>query len=278
MFTISSNYKKIAKLLNLDKPLIVFDIETTGLAISSDKIIQIAYIKIWPDGREKKEEEMLDPEIIIPREASMIHGIKNSDVRGKPKFRDRTQLLWDTFSDCYYGGFNIMEFDLPILRREFIRCGMDFEYKETQIIDSRRIFHRMVPRTLAAAYKYYCSKETKHNHTALKDAEISAEILLKQLEEYSEVRDWSFVNKIHSTTEPDFVDNGRKFYWQHGEAHFAFSKHKDKSLNQVKEENPEFLKWLLGADFSDETKNIVRQALKGRLIIKKKKQEKKLSK
>ncbi len=264
MFIINDKFKKITKLLNLDKPLVIFDIETTGLVIYKDKIVEIAYIKIFADGRIKKEEMMFDPQMIISREATAIHGLTKKDVEGKPTFRQKAQELWDEFNDCYYGGFNVMNFDLPILRREFIRVGMDFDYEISQIIDSRILFQHMVPRSLSAAYQYYCNKKFQQAHAALGDVEVSAEILVKQLEKYTEIIDKNFINNIHQHSSESYIDNARKFYWKNGEAFFAFSQYRDTALVEVAKTDPKFLKWLLSADFSDETKNIVKKALEGR--------------
>lgn len=262
MFITTNKFKKLTKLLKLDKPLIIFDVETTGLVIYKDKIVEIAYIKIWADGRVKKDEIIIDPQITISREATAVHGLTKKDVAGKPTFRQKAQEIWDTFNNCYYNGFNIINFDLPILRREFIRVGMNFEYKIFQIIDSRIIYQHMVPRSLSATYKYYCNKEFDQEHTALGDTEITAEIFIKQLERYNEIRDWQFVNKIHQSTEEIYIDNARKFYWKGGKTYFAFSKYRNIALAEVAKTHPEFLQWILKADFSDETKNIVKKALK----------------
>ncbi len=261
MFIVNNKFKKITKLLKLDKPLVIFDIETTGLVIYQDKIVEIAFIKIFIDGRVKKEEMIFDPQIVISREATAIHGLTKKDVRGKPVFRQKAQELWETFNDCYYGGFNVMNFDLPILRREFIRVGMDFDYKIAQIIDSRILFQHMVPRSLSTAYQYYCNKNFQQAHTALGDVEVSAEILAKQLEHYMEIRDKNFINKIHHHSPESYIDNTRKFYWKNGKAYFAFSEYRDVALAKVAKIDVKFLKWLLSADFSDETKNIVKKAL-----------------
>ena len=256
-----SVYKKINKLLKLDKPLVVFDIETTGLNISSDKIVELAYIKIWENGRVKQDDMILDPQMKISLEAVAVHGIRNRDIKDKPKFRDRAQELWDVFNGCYYGGFNIINYDLPLLRREFIRVGMDFEYNTKQIIDSREIFLKMVPRTLSTTYEYFCHKKFKEWHTALNDTEASLEILVRQLEKYKDISDWEFINKIHESGESDHIDGTRKFYWLKGEAYFAFSKYRDRRLKDIAREDPEFLEWMLSADFSEELKNIVEKAL-----------------
>lgn len=264
-------YKKLLKLLRLDKPLVIFDIETTGLSIHSDKIVELAYIKVWENGRVKKADMLINPEMKIGLEAIAVHGIRNRDIKDKPTFRDKSQELWDVFHDCYYSGFNINNFDLPLIRREFIRVGMDFEYSTKQIIDSREIFLKMVPRTLSSTYEYYCKKKFNEWHTALNDTEAASEILVRQLERYKEIQDLEFINKIHKLEEDEYLDATRKFYWLKGEAYFAFSKYRDKLLEQVARDDPKFLTWILSADFSEEVKSIVRLCLNGKKPKKSKK-------
>jgi len=261
MFIKSNKFKKIQKYLKLDKPLIIFDMETTGPQVSTDKIVQMAYIKIWPDGKTKKNSMLFNPEMEISKIASEICGISNRNVEDEPRFRDRAQEIWDIFNNCYYGGFNVMNFDLPVLRREFIRVGMDFIYKTSQIIDSRVIFWFMVPRNLSSAYKYFCNKEFRVEKNALSDVEASAEILLKQLEKYSEFYNLDFINSMHQNFSEESSDNSRKFYWKDGKAHFSFSKHKDRPLSEVAEEDPGFLEWILEEDFTKEVKAIVREVV-----------------
>jgi DNA polymerase-3 subunit epsilon len=171
----------INKLIKLDKPLVIFDLETTGLAISIDKIIEIAYLKVMPNGVIFKGNIFLNPEMEIPQEAVAIHGITNEFLADKPTFKEKAQEIWETFNGCHYGGYNILNFDLLILRREFIRVGMDFDYSKAKIIDAKAIFHYMEPRTLSAAYKFYSDKELKDSHSALADVEATAEIISKQL-------------------------------------------------------------------------------------------------
>lgn len=255
---------KIHELLKLEKPLVIFDLETTGLSLNIDRIVEMAYIKIYPDGKIKKADIFLNPEMHISDESSVVHGIKDEDVAGKQTFREVAQELWEVFSDCCYSGFNITGFDLPILRREFLRAGLDFDYTNAKIVDSKVIYNYMEPRTLSAAFKYYCGKELHDAHSALADVQATAEVLEKQIEKYNEVQNWEFIDKIHRASEDRFVDNDRKFYWRNGEAYFAFSKHKDESLKSVAQTDPGFLSWILQADFSDEMKNIVRNALNGK--------------
>ncbi len=255
---------KIPKLLKLDKPLVVFDVETTGLSLSVDRIIEIAYLKIFPDGRMLKDDIFLNPEIKISEEAVAVHGITDEQVAGEATFKDVARDLWGIFENSYYSGFNIIGFDLPILKREFLRAGMNFEYHSSDVVDSKVIYNYMEPRTLSAAYKNYCGKDHYDAHSALADVEATAEVLEAQLEKYEEIRDWDFIKKIHYARDERFVDNDRKFYWRNGEAHFSFSKYRDVSLAKVVRIDPGFLEWILNSDFSEETKNIVARALDGK--------------
>ena len=258
MLLISNKYEKIKKYLNLDKPVIIFDCETTGMAISSDKIINIAYIKIFKEGLIKKDDIMFNPEMRIEQEATSIHGIRNKHVKDMPAFKEKARELWDIFNGCYYSGFNVANFDLLILRREFIRVGFDFAYSAKDIIDTKKIFNHLSPRTLSGAYLYYCKKELKQANSAMFDTEAAAEILAQQLEKYKEVRNREFLNKVHDESQDiDFNSGTQKFYWISGEAYFAFSKYKNKSLEWVYKKDREFLEWMLQSDFSVNTKNIV---------------------
>lgn len=264
MYFLDNNYKKIAKYLNLDKPLIIFDIETTGTNISSDKIVEMGIIRINKEGVVKKREYLLNPEIRIDPESTAIHGIRNKHVKGQPTFKDKSQEIFELFNDCYYSGFNIAAFDLPVLRREFLRTGIDFDYDDKNIIDTRQIYRYMVPRTLSSAYNYFCKKDFKGTHGAMTDTEIALEILLKQLEKYKEIRDWEFINLTHKMDRGNFLDSNRKFFWHKGEAYFAFSKYQGLALKEIVKRDRKFLEWILEADFSEDVKGIVRQALESK--------------
>lgn len=259
----SEAFEKFHKIIKLDKPLVVFDIETTGLAVSYDRIIEIAYLKIMPDGKAIKDDIFLDPEIKISEEASAVHGVRNEDLVGKPTFKDKAAELFEIFDGCFYSGFNIINFDLLMLRREFIRVGLNFEYSNRNIIDVKTIYHYMEPRTLSAAYKFYCGKEHENAHNALADVEVTFEVLMGQIERYKEVSDLDFLQKLHNVRDTVYVDTDRKFYWRDGEAIFAFSKFRDVPLSKVVQTDRGFLEWILSADFSDETKIIISNALKG---------------
>lgn len=263
MFFKGSKFSKIVEILGLDKPLVIFDIETTGPLISTDKIVEIAYLKIWNNGKVQKDDIFLNPSMPIGEESTTIHGMTNGALQDKPAFRDKAQELFAIFNDCYYGGYNIINFDLPILRREFLRVGMDFEYKHDHIIDSKEIFRYLEPKNLSAAYSHYCRRQLnrKQRHSALADAETAAEIMLAQAEKYQEMLDIKFIEKVYQTDNDVFRDNSEKFYWHRGKTYFSFSKYKDRLLYDIVKEDPEFLHWILTANFSEETKGIIRVAL-----------------
>lgn len=249
--------EKVTKYIKLDKPLVIFDLETTGLVISVDKIIQVAYEKVFPNGRVQTGDFLLNPQMDISPESIEIHGITNDMVQGKPDFKDKAQELWEIFYDCYYAGFNILQFDLPLLRREFLRAGMDFSYQDNQVIDSKVIYHYMEPRSLANAYKYYCNKKHKDQHNAVGDLKATVEVLVKQLDKYG----YDFIEKIHAENEEKYAGHERKFYWHKGQAYFAFSRFQGKSLSEVAAKNPGFLRWMLSANFPATVKNVVKKAL-----------------
>ncbi|PIV50603.1 DNA polymerase III subunit epsilon [Candidatus Falkowbacteria bacterium CG_4_9_14_3_um_filter_36_9] len=256
------NPEKINNLIELDKPLIIFNLETTGLEISKDKIIEIAYVKIWPNGKIKKGDILLNPEIKISKEITEINGIKNKDLSDKPKFMDLAQELWEIFNNSCYGGYNIIDFYLPLLRREFIRVGMDFDYTTAKIFDSKIIYHYMEPPILSAAYKFYCQKEYADDHKAILDVQAAIKILEKQLKIYKEVRDWEFIKKINSDDRNiKLLDIRRKIIWNNGDAYFSFSKYKNMPLIKVAKTDPKFLKWILKSNFPDRIKHLVKKAL-----------------
>ena len=261
MFFVGNKFAKIIEVLGLNKPLIIFDIETTGPVITSDKIVEIAYLKIWEKGMIKRDDIYLNPEVPMGSEAGTVHGITEASLKDKPKFKDKAQELFDVFNDCYYGGFNIINFDLPVLRREFVRVGMDFEYNAAQIIDTKEIFRYLEPKNLAAAYTHYCRKEIKQKPGAMGDTEIAAEVLLAQTEKYTDLMDMNFVRQMYLINEDRYKDNSQKFYWQKGETYLSFSQYKDRPLSEVAKEDPKFLEWILKSNFSNEVKSIVRLAL-----------------
>lgn len=267
MFLILLCYATFMKIihpnLKLDQPLIIFDLETTGLAIGQDKIIELGYLKIYPDEKIEKDDLYFNPQMRIPQEVSAIHGITNADLINAPFFETKAQEIFNIFQNCAYGGFNILKFDLPFLKKELELSGLNFDYNQAKIFDSQLIFNQMEPRTLSAAYKFYCNKEHIDAHSAIGDVEATAEVLAGQFSRYEQLQDPIFIEQMYQTDKSKFVDNDRRFYWRDNEAYFSFSKHKNKSLRQVAQTEPDFLRWILGADFSPETKEIAQKALNG---------------
>lgn len=247
--------------LGLDRPLLVFDTETTGLAIRNDRIVQLGYAKYFPGGLEVQEGSFLyNPEMPIPAAASAVHGISDAGVREAPLFVEKAEELLAIFKDCYLSGFNIAGFDLPLIKEEFARAGLAFSYKTEDIIDAKIIYHTLEPRTLSSAYRYYCGKAHEEAHDALGDVKASAEVLAAQLEMYGLEK----VKKALADGSVDRVDSEGKFYWRDGRAHFSFSKFRHQPLEKVKESDPGFLEWMLTADFSDEVKGIIKDMLGGK--------------
>ena len=261
--------KTIIQKLNLDKPLVIFDLETTGLIISLDRIIELSYLRLFPDGNYEVKTYLFNPEMKIPKESSEVHGIKDEDVQDKPKFRDLAGELFPVFSESYLSGFNIVGFDLPMLKKEFVLAGFDFEYDSKMIVDAKVIFHEMEKRDLSAAYKFYCQKEHKTAHSAEGDVLATFEILAEQFKRYDKIADREFLKSIHSFKKDDrYVDSERKFFWRNGEAYFNFGKYRNTPLKDVLVNDEGFLDWMLRSDFSPEIKEIILNAKKGILPYK----------
>ncbi len=250
--------ENIATSLGLDRPIIIFDLETTGLSVVNDRIVEIAYEKHSPDGSVASETLLINPECPIPPAVTEIHGINDADVADAPTFKEKAAGFFEIFKGSYYSGFNIARYDLPLLKQEFSRAGFDFQFRPEDILDAKVIYHAMEPRTLSAAYKHYCGKEHEEAHDASGDVAATAEIITEQIKRYGKEQ----IQKIHEETIRDFVDLEGKFYRQDGQIYFAFSKFKDRSLDSVAESDPTFLRWILQADFSDDTKNVIRNFLK----------------
>lgn len=247
--------QNLAQSLGLTRPVVVFDLETTGLSVSKDRIIQIAYQISYPDGKNLQESLMIKPGIPITKEASEVHGFSDEDVANEPLFQEKAAELFALFNNAYYSGFNISGFDLPMLREEFRRSGQDFNYKPDDILDAKLIYHYMERRDLASAYKFYCGQEHIDAHDALGDVLVTAEIITEQIKRYG----YDEVKRIHEEVCRDYIDAEGKFYRQDGEVIFNFSKFKGRTINSVAQTDPTFLRWILQADFSDDTKDVVRK-------------------
>lgn len=193
----------IAQFLPLDRPLIIFDLETTGLAPGEDRIIEIAYEKISPDGEIVAYCQRINPGKPIPEGASRINGIFDRDVAESPSFAKLSYELWSMFEGADVGGFNIIGFDLPFLRGEFAAVGKNFDFASKKVLDAKILYHKMeardmfAPRNLSAAYKHYCGKEHTTAHTGAGDVRVTVEVLEKQLEKHPEFRDWGYLTELH---------------------------------------------------------------------------------
>lgn len=254
-------HSTILSTLGLDRPLIFFDTETTGLNMLHDRIIQLGYIKYIPGVKEAEKATLFfNPEMPIPASVTAVHGITDADVANAPLFKDEGKKLIEIFFNCYFSGFNISGFDLPLLRQEFIRAGVTFSFQSSDIIDSKTIFHAFEQRNLTAAYQFYCGKELIEAHDAMVDTEAAAEVLFAQIERYGAKE----IMEVQTKYSQDFVDADGKFYWKDEQVHFNFSKHKHRSLAEVMEKEPTFLDWMLAQDFSEDVRRIVKDALKGK--------------
>jgi len=254
------------KNIHLDRPLVFFDLETTGTDISSDRIVQIGMIRVESDGSRLTFESLVQPERPIPPQATAIHGITDQDVKDAPTFRELAPEVVTFLGEADLAGFNSIHFDLPILIEEIRRAGFDLEMDGRRHLDAMTIFHKKEPRHLAAALKFYCDKDLLEAHSALADAGATLEVLDAQLARYEDLpRDLVGLHSFCNAGEGCWVDNSRKFAWaEGGEAVFTFGKHKGKTLREVAQTAPAYLDWITGSDFSSEVKSIVRDALLGK--------------
>ncbi len=251
--------------LKLDRPLVAFDLETTGVHVERDRIVEIALVRVETDGSRRTFRSLVNPEVPIPPQASAVHGITDDDVRDAPVLAALAGEVVAFLDGADLAGFNSARFDAPFLENELRRVGCDVSFEGRRHLDAFRIFTRMEPRTLTAAYAKYCGKDLTDAHSALADVEATLEVLDAQIARYDEVPETSA--ELHAFCNPDegkWVDRGRKFFWtDDGQAAFAFGKYKDMTLEQVKAENAGYLEWMLGKDFSDEVMQILRRALDG---------------
>jgi len=243
--------------LNLNKPICFFDLETTGINISKDRIVEIAILKVYPDGKEEGKTWVVNPEMPIPAEVTAIHGISDEDVKDKPTFKELSKDIYNMIKDSDLGGFNSNRFDIPLLAEEMLRAEVDFDMKNTRSVDVQTIFHKMEQRTLTAAYKFYCDKNLEDAHSAAADTKATFEVLKAQLSKYGELEnDTKFLAEFSSRKKfADFA--GFIVFNKKGEECFSFGKHKNKRVIDVMENEPGYFGWLLNADFPLYTKKVL---------------------
>ncbi len=240
-------------MLQLKKPLAIIDLETTGVNPGTDRIVEIAIVKILADGTKTVKRKLVNPGIPIPKTASDIHGITDEMVKDAPTFKQMAQELKQVLDGCDFSGYNSNRFDIPLLMEEFLRAGVDFDMKNRKLLDVQNIFHKMEPRTLGAAYKFYCSKTLDGAHSAEIDATATHEILEAQLQRYPELG-----NNIDSILkvigEDQVVDFARRFVMENGTEVFNFGKFKGRPVAEVLRSEPQYYDWMMKGDFPQHTK------------------------
>ena len=241
--------------LTLKRPLLFFDIEATGLDTSRDRIVELSYIKVTPDGSEEAKTLRFNPTIPISAEATAVNGITNEDVALCPTFADKAAELAQTFSGCDIAGYNSNHFDVPMLVEEFIRAGVDFDATSCNLVDVQGIYHKMEKRTLAAAYRFYCHKDLENAHTAMADTRATLEVLRAQLEHYGDQIPHTVEGLAEFSRFNKNIDlAGRIILDDKDIPVFNFGKHRGRSVEWVVKNEPGFISWMLQADFPQNTK------------------------
>jgi DNA polymerase-3 subunit epsilon len=252
--------------LSLIRPLAFIDLETTGVSITQDRIVEIAIIKIMTDGSRQVKRKLIQPGIPIPESASAVHGITNEMVKDAPTFKQVANECKQFLDNCDIGGYS-NRFDIPMLMEEFLRAGIEFPIDNRKFVDAQKIFHKMEERTLSAAYKFYCMKNLEGAHSAEADAMATYEILDAQVMRYPQMG-----NTVESISkfagEDDFVDFARRFIKDNGVEIFNFGKHKGKPVEKVLREEPQYYDWMMKGDFAMNTKQKLTEIL-NRTLLKK---------
>ena len=253
--------------LTLNRPIVFFDLETTGINIAKDRIVEISILKVNPDGREESETWLVNPEMEIPKEAIDIHGITNERVVNAPIFKELAGKVHDFIADCDLAGFNSSRFDIPLLAEEMLRAGVDFDMNDRVSVDVQVIFHKKEERNLRAGYQFYCGKDLENAHSAAADTRATYEILKAQLDRYEDLQnDVDFLHKFSTFQKrADFA--GFIQYDQEGAEVFTFGKHKGRKVTEVLKQDRGYYAWIQQADFPRYTKKVL-AAIKERMAVK----------
>jgi DNA polymerase-3 subunit epsilon len=249
--------------MKLERPLAFFDLETTGLDVTNDRIIEIGIVKLNPDGTREVYEQRINPTIPISEESKEITGISDEDVKDCPTFADLADQIAAFFGDADLAGYNSNKFDIPVLAEEFLRAESNFDMSERQFIDVQNIFHKMEQRTLAAAYQFYCGKELIDAHAALADVEATKEVLFAQLNRYTDLKpEVGFLSEFSRSGSNEILDfAGRIAKNDKGEVIYNFGKHKGKTIAQVDQEESGYYGWMMNANFPLYTKNVLKREM-----------------
>ncbi len=249
----------------VQQPLVCLDVESTGVWVEKDRMIEVAFVKFLPGGGKETFYKRVNPGLPIPPAVTELTGISDADVQDAPPFKAIAREAFEFLADADLAGFNIERFDLPLLEREFAEAGFKFDWKCRKIYDAQKVFHLNEKRDLTAAYKFYCNKDLEGAHSALADSEAVLEILERQVEKYGEGSpNIDVLDKFEYSATSDYYDNERKFCWWQGKLYLMFGKYRrQKPLEELAKSDPGYLNWVLNADFSDSVKSVIRNALKG---------------
>ena len=250
--------------LVLERPLVFFDIESTGTNPYRDRIVEIAVIKVMPDGSRQEVVRRINPSMPIPAGASAVHGMYDDDVKDAPTFDVVAQNLYNYLEGCDLAGYNIVKFDVPMLQEEFKRCGLTLSMQNRKLIDVFNIFCRLYPRNLTAAYKFFCGGNLEDAHSALADTDATVAVLLGQLAKHPELpRETAGLAEFSAARDADFIDSEGRLKFSGDDAVINFGKNSGRRLKDLAAEDPGFLRWMLRSDFSEDVKAVIQKALQG---------------
>lgn len=242
--------------LNLKNPLVFFDLETTGTNVATDRIVEISYLKVMPNGEERSKTYRVNPEMHIPESASAVHGIKDEDVAYCPTFREIGKLIAEELKGCDLAGYNSNRFDIPLLAEEFLRADINLDLSKRKFIDVMVIYQKMEQRTLSAAYKFYCNKDLENAHSADADTRATYEVLKAQLDYYPQLEnDVEALSKMVHNKNADFA--GRIVFNEKGEEVFNFGKYKGQLVAEVLRRDTGYYGWIMNSDFTLNTKQVL---------------------
>jgi DNA polymerase III subunit epsilon len=252
--------------LRLERPLVVFDLETTGLDTATDRIVELAAVKLWPDGRVEEKRRRFNPLVPIPKEATAVHGIRDEDVKDEPPFlkvAHGEKGVAAFFAGCDLAGYNVADFDILILKAELERAGERLDLSDVAVVDAYKIFSTREPRHLTAALKFYCGKEHEEAHSALGDVRATLDVLAAELERYPDLPDTpAAIDK--SLRNPEHVDRRGKLRWQDGQIAVAFGRHRGRTLEYLAREEPDYIRWMIDTGVAPDAEKILHDALLGR--------------